>query len=279
MIALSHYQVKPLFSARREGLEQAIVSLDLNLTKSEVMLGEAGVRLPTGVLLTWKALEEVLKHDRACFFLEEEQLQRVHFFSPAFQRAYTLFPTQRAPSMLLASFPMHRIKDIDPHEDTLLKIRAVAPILGNVLDTTMGLGYTAIEAAKTATKVLTLELDPTVLEVAKRNPWSALLFTNPKIERRIGNATAVVKTLETGAFHSILHDPPTLRIAGELYATEFYRELHRLLKRDGRLFHYIGDPQSALGASGFRSVVKRLQEVGFTRVRRVPQAFGVVASR
>jgi len=50
----------------------------------------------------------------------------------------------------------------------------------------MGLGYTAIEAAHTSEHVITIELDPTVVEIARQNPWSRALFSNPKIERRVG---------------------------------------------------------------------------------------------
>src|SRR5438128_7660937 len=101
-------------------------------------------------------------------------------------------PTERAPTMLLSGIPMHRIKGIDPHEDTLRKIRAVAPVSGRVLDTATGLGYTAIEAARTAAEVVTIEIDPTVLEVARRNPLSRSLFSSPRIRQLIGDSVEAV---------------------------------------------------------------------------------------
>jgi predicted methyltransferase len=67
--------------------------------------------------------------------------------------------------------------------------------VGQVLDTATGLGYTAIEAAKTAAHVTTIELDPTALEVARCNPWSQALFDNPKIMQRIGDSFDVAETL------------------------------------------------------------------------------------
>jgi hypothetical protein len=51
----------------------------------------------------------------------------------------------------------------------------------------------------------------------------------------------------------------------------------RVLKRGAKLFHYIGDPESKLGASMTRSVTERLKAVGFARVKPAPYAFGVVA--
>jgi hypothetical protein len=83
--------------------------------------------------------------------------------------------------------------------------------------------------------------------------------------------------MEDGAFSRIIHDPPTFSLAGELYSGAFYRELFRVLAKDGRLFHYLGDPNSRTGARVAKGAVRRLQEAGFARVRPCPEAFAVVA--
>src|SRR5260370_3769300 len=153
-------------------------------------------------------------------------------------------PAKGAPSMLIAGFVMHRIKDVDPMQDTLRKIAAISPIVGRVLDTATGLGYTAIEAAKTADEVVTIELDPGAQEIARLNPWSQALFNSSKIHQIMGDAYEVVQTFEDGSFARIIHDPPTFSLAGELYSGAFYRQLFRLLKLGGRLNHYFGDPNS-----------------------------------
>jgi len=178
--------------------------------------------------------------------------------------------------MLIAGFVMHRIKGIDPMQDTLRKIATISPIVGHVLDTATGLGYTAIEAAKTAEQVVTIELDPGAQEIARLNPWSRGLFDNPKISQIMGDAFEVVPTFEDASFDRILHDPPALSLAGDLYSGAFYRELYRVLKRGGRVFHYLGDLDSKSGSSLTRGALRRLQEAGFTRVVRRPEAFGVV---
>jgi len=172
---------------------------------------------------------------------------------------------------------MHRIKGIDPHLDTLKKVRTIGPITGRVLDTCTGLGYTAIEAAKTADQVTTIELDPTVLEVARLNPWSRQLFDDPKIQQVVGDSFDEIESFEDGVFSRIIHDPPTFSLAGDLYSGEFYRHLFRVVKRKGRVFHYIGDLESRSGRNVTRGVVRRLQEAGFSRVVRKPAAFGLVA--
>jgi hypothetical protein len=172
---------------------------------------------------------------------------------------------------------MHRIKATDPHADTLEKIRAVRPVVGQVLDTATGLGYTAIQAAKTAAHVTTIELDPAALQVCRCNPWSQALFDDPKITQMIGDSFEVVLELEDATFTRIIHDPPAFALAGDLYSGEFYRELHRLLRNNGRLFHYVGDPASKSGHSITVGVVRRLEQAGFREIRRAPRAFGVTA--
>jgi predicted methyltransferase len=75
----------------------------------------------------------------------------------------------------------------------------------------------------------------------------------------------------------IIHDPPMFSLAGDLYSLGFYRQAFRVLKNNGRMFHYAGDPQSKSGARVTAGVMRRLQEAGFRRVVRAPRAFGVVA--
>jgi uncharacterized protein len=52
-----------------------------------------------------------------------------------------------------------------------------------------------------------------------------------------------------------------------------------VLRNNGRIFHYIGDPESKSGARVTAGVIRRLQEAGFKRVTRAPRAFGVVAHK
>jgi predicted methyltransferase len=215
--------------------------------------------------------------ERVCFLVGEEGLRKVQIFSETTNRLYSLMPTQGAPTMLVSGIPMHRIKGIDPHQDTLRKIKTIAPIQGHVLDTATGLGYTAIQAAKTAERVFTIELDPAALEIARLNPWSRGLFENPIITQIVGDSFDEIGNFESGVFKRIIHDPPAFSLAGDLYSGEFYRELFRVLGRGGRLFHYIGDLESKSGRSVAKGAIRRLGEAGFSRVVRRPEAFGLVA--
>jgi predicted methyltransferase len=276
---LSHFQATPLLRARQHGESQAITSLDLGLTRVEVSLGPGGVDLSDGQWLPWDSLEQIGQNESVCYLIEGREAAKIQRFSEYLDRFYSLMPTQGAPTLLISGVLMHRIKGIDPYRDTQTKVRTISPLQGRVLDTCTGLGYTAIEAAKVAEEVVTIELDPTVLEVAWLNPWSQSLFDSPRIEQIVGDSFEEIQVFEDESFSRIIHDPPMFRLAGDLYSGECYRHLFRILKPKGRMFHYIGDLDSRSGRNVARGVVRRLQEAGFRRVVRRPEAFGVVAYR
>ncbi|MCW5880585.1 MAG: methyltransferase [Anaerolineae bacterium] len=273
---LSHFQAEPLLKAHRAGEATAITSLDLGLTTVEVTLGREGVAMLSGGGLDWATLTVIAADNVGCYTIEGGEAVKAQQFSEMLNRMYSLMPTRRAPTMLISGIPMHRVKDVDPTEDTRRKIRAANP-RGRVLDTATGLGYTAIEAARTADHVTTIEIDPTALAMARLNPWSRSLFDNPKIQQVIGDSFDVVASLPDENFSVIVHDPPIMSLAGDLYSKDMYAELYRILRRSGRLFHYIGDPDGKMGANVTRGATRRLLDAGFARVERRPEAFGVVA--
>jgi uncharacterized protein len=276
-IVLSHVQIEPLLRARDAGESTATTSTDLGRSETLVTLGDEGILYPTGKRLRWDDAARIVKNDSVCFTLSGGEIADIRVFSQTTNWVRSLYPTLSAPTMLVSGVPMHRIKDTDPWRDTLAKVKTIAPMTGRVLDTATGLGYTAIVAAETATEVVTIELDPAGLEIARANPWSRELFERANIQQLIGDAADVVPTLDAASFARIVHDPPQLSLAGHLYSEDFYRELRRVLARGGRLFHYIGDPNSPFGSRTTSGVMRRLHDAGFARVVRRPEAFGLVA--
>lgn len=277
MIVLSHVQTRRILEAHKQGLSEVKISLDLNLSESEIKLEAEGVLFPAGERLDWKSIEEISGNETACYAVHDRAAKTIKGFSEFSGRVYGLMPTPSAPTMLISGIPMHRIKDTDPYQDTLQKIKAVAPVKGDVLDTTTGLGYTAIEAAKTARRVVTIEIDPTAQEIARLNPWSQALFESPNIEQIIGDAFEEIEKFDSESFSAIIHDPPMFSLAGDLYSLAFYQQAFRVLKHNGRMFHYIGDPESKSGARVTAGAIRRLQQAGFKRIIRAPRAFGIVA--
>lgn len=281
-LTVSHVQLTPLLAARQANTEPTLTtttSPDLGLSTVEVTLTPTGLIYPSGERIAWEVVRSIIDSPNQCFIVEGEAASAIASFSPTSGMSRSLMPTTGAPTTLVSGFSMHRIKGTEPWADTVEKIRAIAPITGRVLDTTTGLGYTAILAARSAREVVTIELDPTGLEIARANPWSHELFDKPNIERLVGDAFEVVAEQRESSFDRILHDPPYLKLAGELYSEEMYRRLFRVLRAGGKLFHYIGDPRSSSGAKTTAGVMRRMEAAGFQHITRRPDAFGITATK
>jgi predicted methyltransferase len=252
---LSSRQARAICEARAVGAATVAVSLDLGLTVADVALTPERALLPRGLWLGWDDLAAIAEREEACYAVRAPgEVERIGRFSEALRRHYSLFPTTGAPTILIAGFSMHRIKGTDPQRDTLAKVRAAAPLRGRILDTSTGLGYTAIEAARAPTveEVVTIELDPTTLAIARDNPWSRALFTDPKIRQIIGDSYDVVPEFPPDSFSRIIHDPPIFSLAGELYSGAFYRELFRILRRGWQALPLYRQPRQQ-GGRGCRA--------------------------
>ena len=273
---LSCYQSRRVLEARARGQTRLDTSFDLGKTTEFVALDDVGICAP--IRLSYTHLEQIAAVDSVCFAVDHGEPTPLRVFSEAAQRSFQLWPTETSPALLVSGFLMHRIRDVAPHEGAARMVRALGKLHGSLLDTTTGLGYAAIFAAQHASGVTTVEVQPAVRELARQNPWSAELFDNPKIQLTDGDSSEVVPALEPASFSAIIHDPPAINLAGELYSGAFYAALHRALARRGKLFHYVGDPDSPSGARTIKGVVKRLSEAGFARVTIVREAFGVLAN-
>lgn len=273
---LTGREASELLAALDAGWRTVAVSLDLGRTESAVSVRDGEV-VANDLKISRRTLTRIARSPNQCFEIGEGAARPVSVFSRVTGWARSLLPTEEAPTTLVAGFPMHRIRGTTPLADSRAKVVALGRPRGRVLDTATGLGYTAIELAKTALRVTSVEIDPAALELARRNPWSAPLFESANIDIVVGDVAEVVTTLDTGAFAAILHDPPTVQLAGALYARGFYQELRRLLKPGGRLFHYVGNPTSAAGVKVTGGVMRRLKEAGFQSVRRRERVFGVSA--
>jgi predicted methyltransferase len=101
-----------------------------------------------------------------------------------------------------------------------------------------------------------------VIWLRSLNPWSpqiggALTLTQ-------GDIAEQIVSQPDASVDAILHDPPRFGIAGELYSQTFYDHLARVIKRNGRLFHYTGTPNKlSSGRDVPNEVSKRLRLAGF----------------
>ncbi len=205
--------------------------------------------------------------------------KKIQFFSEDTNLFYQLYPTNTIPTLKISGVPMHRYTGIDPLEDTNRKINSANP-KGFVLDTCMGLGYTAIYSAKKedVKKVITIEKDLNVLKIVKLNSASIDLFENKKIEIINADVGEEIKKFKENYFDTIIHDPPTFIFAVDLYQPKFYLEMFRVLKRGGKLWHYAPNPGKLSDKKPlYLKIERRLKEAGFKNVIYDKNSNGVIA--
>jgi predicted methyltransferase len=117
------------------------------------------------------------------------------------------------------------------------------------------------------------------LELCRNNPSSSELFSSNKIVLENASVLEKISDFSDNFFDAILHDPPVISIAGELYGRPFYRELYRVLKHGGKLYHYTGLTGKKSGKDIVSSTMNRLEEVGFKNLKKFEEPAGIVCQK
>ncbi len=221
-----------------------------------------------------KDLKRVVKKSTKLFTIAEEGLEALEIRNEHYYKLM-LPPKTIYPTLEIDGIHMHRIKDTNPIKDTWAKIKTLGNLKGALsLDTCMGLGYTAILAREKGARVITVEKDLNVIKLAELNPWSHDLVNLTVYHNDVRD---IISSIPDESLDVVVHDPPRFSLAGELYSLEFYREIHRVLKKRGKLFHYTGLPHSKFrGKSTVKGVGERLFRAGF-RVKFDKNAQGYIA--
>src|SRR3989344_1747171 len=273
---ITNNEARQLLGAKKSGLKTLDVSLDLGKTKSKVAIDEDYFVFPDGQKVDEEQLKKTLKKDAVCFIIRDNSVLKAQLFSDDTNKFYKLVPTADAPTVEISGIRMHVTKSMTPMQDTEKKIESIMPVNGFVLDTCMRLGYTAILASKTAEFVFACEKDANIIEVAMHIPWSKELFNNKKISVINTSVFEQIKIFKSGMFDTVIHDPPRLTLATELYSLDFYKEVFRVLKNNGKLYHYTGNPGGKnRNVDLAANVMLRLRKAGFSNIKRAH--FGVVA--
>ena len=272
---ITRFTVKRIIKSIKNNEKLVKISLNLGFTR-EIVKIEDNIVLIRGCPISIIKLKEILDDD-GVYIIECGELQRIAFSSNGKYYKLKCIAENSAPTIEISGIHMHRIKDVTPWIDTLMKIKAAKIKRGvKVLDICTGLGYTAIASIlKGARNVLTIEKDENVLKIASFNPWSKML-EDDRIKIILGDAIEVIRDLDDESFDRVIHDPPRFSLAGELYSKDFYHEIYRVLKRGGILYHYTGQPGIRRRVSMVQGVSRRLREVGFT-VKINRQVLGVIA--
>ncbi|MEM3393550.1 MAG: methyltransferase domain-containing protein, partial [Candidatus Methanomethylicia archaeon] len=200
-------QLNYLLNLRTKSKKVPYVTLNLDLQTTDkqyrVYIREEGVFFHHfEILLPWEKVKKYSKKPELLYAIEENGIQPLLFFKDRVYRILATIP----PSLELDGIRMHTKKVAEDVKKKIeyLKIRAGSL----VLDTACGFGYTAIEASKVGAKVITIEKDPFVIELAKINPYSQMLFHSKNIKLII--ADVYYLNFKEEIFDYIIHDPPRL---------------------------------------------------------------------
>jgi predicted methyltransferase len=248
---------RALLAARDAGSASVTCSLDLDRSRTAVALRADG--------WFWQdCLFPFMQrcNDRTIYYWADAGFQPVSRFTASLIK---LVPTPWGPPTFeIDGIKMLPTARVSPYADAERKVGLIAPRGKVVLDTCGGLGYFAAWCLRAlAVQVHSYEINPDVIWLRSLNPWSpepgdGLTLITADITERIASIPA--KSID-----AILHDPPRFGIAGELYSQLFYKQLARVMKDRGRLFHYTGSPNKrSSGRDVANEVAARLRLAGFS---------------
>jgi hypothetical protein len=258
-----------LRAAASAGTPSLECSLDLERTKASVEVDAGG--------WTWRGERYPFLQackERTVYYWSGDAFAPVQRFTRSLIK---LVPTEWGPPTFeIDGIKMLPTAQVSPYADAERKVGLIQPRGKAILDTCGGLGYFAAWCLQGgASRIQSYEKNADVIWLRGLNPWSpqaagALTLTHGDVVAEIGKSS-------NESFDAILHDPPRFGTAGELYSQAFYDQLSRVLKRNGKLFHYTGTPNKLTSGRDVPSeVAKRLQRAGFaTR----PEGDGVLAVR
>jgi len=277
-ILFSGFHLKELLNTNNNNTIS--ISLDLGMTQEKVKIKDDLVLLKNDQQLSRKLIANIMKKksNNDCFLVENEEIFWIYSFSDILNHTYKLFEPKIdwPPTLAIDGTYMHTIVKSTPLEEANMKVNALGHVFGQVFETCMGLGYcTKILLSKQIDGITSCEISQEVIDIAKINPWASEIFNSPKFNLNYRNTAQYIKDHTELKFDFILHDPPTLHRAGELFSQDFYGDLVNVLNRNGKLYHYIGTETEKTKHRYKQGITKRLFEVGFKKV--IPAYRGVIA--
>lgn len=260
-----------------KGLSSVRFSADLNLSERDFSLSGQSLVLDENNRLSIAQLKKIVKKTQRIYLCRDGDMVPLEDRSAGY---YKLVPTTGAPLLEISGVKMHISKGTDPFVSASEMAQQAVRKGDKVLDCCSGLGYSAIAAHRLgASEIISTELSPEVMGLREQNPWSTDLKQKEIVQLQ-GSIFELISTMPTASFDSIIHDPPRFSLAGELYSEAFYREIFRVLRRDGRLFHYTGNPHVIKKGSSFvDGVIRRLKVAGFKQVKKIENLMGVSAQK
>jgi predicted methyltransferase len=247
---------KALRAAARAGRPKIECTLDLGRSTMTVEVSAAG----------WLWQGELFPHLESCkartvYYWVDEAFQPVARYTTSLVK---LVPTASgAPTFEIDGIKMLPTAHVSPYADAERKVDLIQPHGKVILDTCGGLGYFAGWCLqRRAKQVLSYEKNPDVIWLRSINPWSPEIGSGLSLTQ--ADISEEIEFLPGNSVDAVLHDPPRFGIAGELYSQAFYGHLSRVLRPNGKLFHYTGTPNLLTsGRDVPGEVAKRLRLAGF----------------
>jgi len=265
-----------LIAGHAAGIETVAGSFDLGRSETEATLAGDGWHW-NGKHYPWP---ESLK-ERTVYFWNGEAFAPLQRFAESLIK---LVPTEwGTPTFEIDGIKMLVSAQLSPWADAERKVALVQPRGKQVLDTCGGLGYFAAWClSEGAAHVQSFEKNASVMWLRQHNPWSPdpdSTDASGRLQLTHGDVAEAITTLPDQCFDAALHDPPRFGIAGELYAQTFYDQLARVLRPQGRLFHYTGTPNKKTSGRDLPTeVAKRLCKSGFSTEFALDGVFAVKAA-
>ncbi len=268
---ISGFHIAELLSSANGKVQ---ISLDLGLSKAAVEKSKDGATFPGGQFISTEKLLHAKRrhHDEDCFKIDGNSIFYLYRFDG--KTAYRLYEPKKdwPPTLWINGSMMHTVSVSKPTDEAMEKARELGRRPGMVLETCFGLGYSAIALIQKcgAIGVSSHEISSDVLDIARENPWSGKALSDSRINVSNNDIKEAIHEVEDSSFDSVLHDPPNVKIDGELYSEKFYSELFRVLKRGGKLYHFVGGGKTPheYKVNYTRGVMRRLSEAGFSSVKR-----------
>jgi uncharacterized protein len=204
--------------------------------------------------------------DRTIYYWDGTDFEPASRFSGSLIK---LVPTEwGAPTFEIDGIKMLPTMKESPFEDARRKVALVDPRGKAILDTCGGLGYFAACCLESGVgSIQSFEKNADVLWLRTLNPWSPdpqAPASGGRLQLNHDDVSQAIARIADASVDALLHDPPRFGIAGELYSQTFYDQLARVLRRNGRLFHYTGSPNKLTsGRDVPNEVAKRLEKAGF----------------
>jgi predicted methyltransferase len=256
--------IRALQQAIARGTTHTTASLDLGLTTKQLALRDDSIVIDNELV----ALPKLKPDEKTCWLLRDGAFVRLRFTGEETGQVYELVETPGRPLLKVSATPFHKW-------DFIKRIEHDKP-QGDVLDAGTGLGYTAIAAARTARRVVTVENDPHIIMLQDINPWSRGLDAK-NVTRVEADAFSHAQALADVSFDTIILDGGTPRSSGDFFSLAHYKEMRRVLRSSGTLYHYLPDHGVQRGRDFPAEVIARLRTAGFSDIKRYATENYVVA--